>query len=44
VTEDYAGYYPWAFTGGTIKKVIVDVSGESYVDLELEAMAAFKRD
>jgi hypothetical protein len=29
---------------GTIKKVIVDVSGESYVDLELEAMAAFKRD
>ncbi len=44
VTPDYAGYHPWAFTGGTIKKVIVDVSGESYLDLELEAMAAFKRD
>jgi arylsulfatase len=44
VTPDYAGYYPWTFTGGNIKKVIVDVSGESYVDLELEAMAAFKRD
>ena len=44
VTPDYAGYHPWAFTGGTIRKVIVDVSGESYVDLELEAMAAFKRD
>ena len=44
VTPDYAGVHPWAFTGGTIKKVIVDVSGESYVDLELEAIAAFKRD
>jgi hypothetical protein len=44
VTPDYAGDHPWAFTGGTIKKVIVDVSGEAYVDLELEAMAAFKRD
>lgn len=44
VTPDYAGYHPWAFSGGTIKKVIVDVSGEHYVDLELEAIAAFKRD
>ncbi len=44
VTTDYAGYHPWAFSGGTIYKVIVDLSGESYVDLELEAMAAFKRD
>jgi len=32
------------FAGGTITKVIVDVSGESYIDLKLEAMAAFKRD
>jgi arylsulfatase len=44
VTPDYAGYHPWAFTGGTIKKVIVDVSGEAYIDLEMEAIAAFKRD
>ena len=44
VTEDYAGYHPWAFTGGKIKKVVVDISGEAYVDLELGAMAAFKRD
>jgi hypothetical protein len=44
VTPDYAGYHPWASTGGTIKKVIVDVSGEAYVDLENEAIAAFKRD
>ena len=44
VTPDYAGYHPWAFTGGTIKKVIVDVSGEAYIYLEMEAIAAFKRD
>jgi arylsulfatase A-like enzyme len=44
VTPDYAGYHPWAFTGGDIKKLVVDVSGESYVDLEMEAIAAMKRD
>jgi arylsulfatase len=44
VTPDYAGDHPWAFTGGTINKAIVDVSGEAYVDLEMEAIAAFKRD
>ena len=44
VTPDYAGYHPWAFTGGEIKKLVVDLSGEHYEDLELEAMAAFKRD
>jgi arylsulfatase A-like enzyme len=44
VTPDYAGYHPWAFTGGTIKKVVVDVSGEAYIDLEMEAIAAMKRD
>jgi hypothetical protein len=30
--------------GRPATKVIVDVSGESYVDLELEAIAMFKRD
>jgi arylsulfatase len=44
VTPDYTGVAPWAFTGGTIQKVVVDVSGEHYVDLELEAMKAFKND
>jgi arylsulfatase len=44
VTPDYPGDHPWAFTGGTIGKVIVDVSGEAYHDLELEAIAAMKRD
>jgi hypothetical protein len=44
VTPDYAGEHPWALKGGTIKKVIADVSGEAYVDLEKEAIAAMKRD
>jgi len=42
VTRLYAA--PFVFSGGTIKEVIVDVSGEAYVDLELEAMAMMKRD
>jgi arylsulfatase len=44
VTADYPGEQPWAFTGGTIERVVVDVSGDAYVDLEKEAAAAFKRD
>ena len=30
--------------GGMIKQVIVDVSGEAYADLELEAMAMLSRE
>ena len=33
-----------AFTGGTIKRVAVDVSGEPYVDLEREAQAMLSRE
>jgi arylsulfatase A-like enzyme len=44
VTADYPGTAPWAFTGGTIHKVIVDVSGQPVVDLQKEAEAAFARD
>jgi hypothetical protein len=44
VTADYPGTAPWAFTGGTIKRVAVDVSGEPYVDLEREAVAMMARD
>jgi arylsulfatase len=44
VTEDFPGDHPWAFTGGTIAKLILDLSGEAYLDLEMEAMAAMKRD
>ena len=44
VTDDYPGDSPWAFVGGTIHKVIVDVAGEPWVDLEKEVAAAFARD
>jgi hypothetical protein len=44
VTDDYPGESPWAFVGGTIKKAIVDVSGEPFVDLPAEAKMAFARD
>jgi arylsulfatase A-like enzyme len=44
VTPDYPGDAPWAFSGGTIHKVIVDVSGKPVVDLQKEAVAAFARD
>ena len=37
VTADYPGVAPFRFTGGTIKRVAVDVSGEPYLDLEREA-------
>ena len=44
VTEDYPGTEPWHFTGGTINRVAVDVSGEPYVDLEREATAMMMRE
>jgi arylsulfatase len=44
VTDDYPGEAPWAFTGGTIKGVAVDVSGDPYVDLEREAVAMMARE
>jgi arylsulfatase len=44
VTWDYPGDRPWAFTGGTIRRVVVDVSGEPYLDLEKEAMAVLSRE
>ena len=44
VTDDYAGDMPWEFTGGTIEEAIADVSGEAYLDLELEAIGMMKPD
>jgi arylsulfatase len=44
VTDDYPGEAPWPFTGGTIKRVAVDVSGEPFVDLEREAQAMLVRE
>jgi arylsulfatase A-like enzyme len=43
ITDDYPGARPWAFTGGTIRAVAVDVSGEPYVDLERAAAAMIAR-
>ena len=37
VTGAYPGTSPYAFTGGTIKQAIVDISGDHFVDLEMEA-------
>ena len=37
------GYIP-AFTGGTIKRVAVDVSGDPYLNLEREAQAMLARE
>jgi arylsulfatase len=44
ITDDYPGDAPWRFTGGTIKRVAVDVSGEPYLDLEREAQAMLVRE
>jgi arylsulfatase len=44
VTDDYPGQSPWSFTGGTIHRAAVDVSGEPFVDLAAEARMAFMRD
>jgi arylsulfatase A-like enzyme len=41
VVDDYRGEAPWAFVGGTIQRVVIDVSGEAFVDLAEEARAAF---
>lgn len=44
VTADYPGTAPWAFTGGTLHRLRVDVSGEPYLDLEREAQAMLMRE
>jgi arylsulfatase A-like enzyme len=44
VTDDYPGDAPWRFTGGTLRRVAVDVSGTPYVDLEREAVAMLARE
>jgi len=44
VTLDYEGTAPFRFTGGTIRRVAVDVSGEPYIDMEREAVAMLARE
>ena len=36
--------HPYRFTGGVIKQVRVNVSGEPYLDLEREAQAMLMRE
>jgi arylsulfatase A-like enzyme len=43
VTPDYPGQRPWAFTG-TVKQVVVDVSGEVSIHHEVEAQAMLMRE
>ncbi|MCX5208835.1 arylsulfatase [Kitasatospora sp. NBC_00240] len=44
VTDHYPGTAPWAFTGATLHRVAVDVSGDPYIDLETEAQAMLARE
>jgi arylsulfatase A-like enzyme len=44
ITNDYPGAAPHRFTGGTIKQIGIDVSGEAYVDLEREAALMLMRE
>ncbi len=44
ITDDYPGASPHHFTGGTINRVAVDVSGEPYLDLEREAALMLMRE
>jgi hypothetical protein len=42
VSSCYKG--PYAFTGGTINQVVVDISGKPYEDAEKELALAFAKD
>ena len=44
VTQDFPGNSPHRFTGGTIDRVAIDVSGEPYLDLEREAALMLMRE
>jgi len=43
VTDDVDGVAPHALVGGSLTKVVIDVSGESFTDLAAEAAAIFAR-
>jgi hypothetical protein len=44
ITADYSGQSPYAFTGGTINRIAIDVSGDPYLDLEREAQLMLMRE
>ncbi len=43
VTDDFDGVAPHGLVGGSLTKVVIDVSGEPFVDLAREAAAIFAR-
>jgi arylsulfatase len=44
LTDDFPGEPPYIFTGGTIDRVGIDVSGDPDLDLELEAALMLMRE
>jgi arylsulfatase len=44
ITDDYPGEPPHRFSGGTIKQVAIDVSGDPFIDLEREAALMLRRE
>jgi arylsulfatase len=43
VADDHPGQSPWRFAGGTVQRLLIDVSGEPFEDLAREAAAAYAR-
>ena len=43
-TINYPGEQPRRFTGGTIRRVAVDVSGEPFLDLQRQAAAVMREE
>jgi arylsulfatase len=43
VSQDYPGQSPWPYAGGTVNRVLIDVSGEPFADLAREAEAEYAR-
>jgi hypothetical protein len=43
VTEDYTGQAAWPFVANTSKRVVLDLSGQAFVDLATQAHATFAR-
>ena len=44
VTPEYGGNHGFPFTGGSIDRVIIDVSGDEFVDHEAEVLSWLMRD
>jgi arylsulfatase A-like enzyme len=43
LTDDYPGKAPYAFTGGTLHEVSVNVSGDPYIDIERHAQMLIRQ-